>query len=1301
MYREGASGTPTLSLTAVTAYFIQFSDNGGDTSFAGTFALDQMRLFDTVATDVYSFESGMPSGYFADPGGEIAASVVTTGTLTQFGADPNHVLAVSVTAPRVWAGLQGFNLPTAQDWSGYAGVSFWFKGTDSGQTFLYVITQDAGAGLYQAAFVDDSSEWKLVMLPWEAFMYREGASGTPTLSLTAVTAYFIQFSDNGGDTSFAGTFALDQMAVFGLDGVYYLNALANPPGQSGTEPLEVAFSWQEIAVVEGETAAITVTLNMTAAYPVTATYATSDGTAIAGTDYVSTTGALVFPPNTLTQSFTVDTIDNAVEDGSRTLLLTLSNPISVTLGAVNQATLLIQDNEAIDLCRRIMVTVDDFEDGLLLAGQHGTIDIGFITWSDGSSVSIITTTVASGDPLALPGQVGDNIALQFDANIGGWGGLSHLFMNAAGDTWLSQDWSRYNAIGFWLYGEGDGTGLFFEIKDNRTGSDAQDDAEIWTHPFTDDVAGWRYVEIPFSDFTRKEIGNNAPNDGFGRTEVHGWAFGSLGTGGSQTLYLDNVALVERVLVVDDYESGLPSGTDANSNGIGFVAWGSEVPSLSTPLVADTDGLALPCQLGDNHLLQVDYSISGWGGGFSHAFENAGVSEWVSQDWSTYEGLSLWVYGSNTGGNFRLDLFDNRAATGPYATTDSAERFFYTIPDDFTGWQHLMIPFTGFARRSDWQPAGAPDDGLTLTETWGYAVDFPGGVGAHSAYLDYVMLYGDSRQPELTVAFADPEYSVIEGQAAHLVVTLNYTATAPVTVAYATAESLATPDRDFTPVSGTLSIAPGALTADIVIPTLDDGKNEVAERVAVLLFDPEGATLGFQRRTVLVIEDNDSADPNLLDDFEGFHPFTVVTGTVTLNATEVAAASPLALPGQGAYEHVLHIAAAGESEFVRTYPVGQDWSSHDGLSFWFHGTNSGEEIAVQLLDNQSTSTAAVDPAEWVPVWSQEFDEPVGTAPDGNIWTHELGDGALNDVVGWGNSELQYYTNSTDNAATDGAGNLKITLRQVDTENGDLVCHYGMCEYTSARLISANKAEFAYGRVEARVQVPSGAGLWPAFWMLGTNIGTVGWPTSGEIDIMEYVGRIPNEVFGTIHGPGYSGGNGFGNTYDLGEPVADAYHTFAVEWSPDEIHWYVDGINYHNATPADVAPNQWVFNQPFYIILNLAIGGNFGGDVDPTLTYPKEMLVDYVRVYQAADTAERFEATFTDDFAGWRKVLIPFSSFVRSAEQPAGAPNDGLTLTEVWGYGFALPEDSDGTFYLDQVRLQDLQYHYLPLVFKNNP
>jgi len=245
------------------------------------------------------------------------------------------------------------------------------------------------------------------------------------------------------------------------------------------------------------------------------------------------------------------------------------------------------------------------------------------------------------------------------------------------------------------------------------------------------------------------------------------------------------------------------------------------------------------------------------------------------------------------------------------------------------------------------------------------------------------------------------------------------------------------------------------------------------------------------------------------------------------------------------------------------------------------------------------------------------------------------------------------------------------------------------YTSARLISLNKAEFAYGRIESRILVPSGeAGLWPAFWSLGTDIGEVGWPQTGEIDFMEYVSRLPNEIFGTIHGPGYSGGNSFGNTYPFPGGVSSDYHTFAIEWEPNLINWYVDDILYHTAEPANVAPNEWVFNDQVYLLLNLAIGGNFGGALSPDLTFPQEMKVDYVRVYQGPDTAERFEATFVDNFSGWQQVVVPFTDFVRSADQPDGAPDDGLSLTEVWGYGFELPEGgtTSGAMMLDQVRLQ---------------
>ncbi|NIQ97106.1 MAG: family 16 glycosylhydrolase, partial [Desulfuromonadales bacterium] len=173
-----------------------------------------------------------------------------------------------------------------------------------------------------------------------------------------------------------------------------------------------------------------------------------------------------------------------------------------------------------------------------------------------------------------------------------------------------------------------------------------------------------------------------------------------------------------------------------------------------------------------------------------------------------------------------------------------------------------------------------------------------------------------------------------------------------------------------------------------------------------------------------------------------------------------------------------------------------------------------------------------------------------------------------------------------------------------------------------------------------------------------------------------------------GPGYSGGDSFGGVYDFGEGVFNDYHTFAIEWEPDEIRWFVDGINYHNATPADIAPNEWVFNHPFFLIMNVAIGGNFGGPVGEDTTFPQTLHVDYVRVYQAPDTAERFEASFTDSFSGWQKVVLPFETFTRSAEQPAGAPDDGFGLSEVWGYGFKLPEGgtTSGSLLLDQVRLE---------------
>ncbi|MGA4843647.1 glycoside hydrolase family 16 protein [Streptomyces sp. G45] len=236
---------------------------------------------------------------------------------------------------------------------------------------------------------------------------------------------------------------------------------------------------------------------------------------------------------------------------------------------------------------------------------------------------------------------------------------------------------------------------------------------------------------------------------------------------------------------------------------------------------------------------------------------------------------------------------------------------------------------------------------------------------------------------------------------------------------------------------------------------------------------------------------------------------------------------------------------------------------------------------------------------------DFDGPAGSAVDGAKWQTETGDNVSN-------HERQYYTPGTRNAALDGRGNLVITARKENP--ADYPCWYGRCEYTSARLNTAGRFTRTYGHVEARIKVPRGQGMWPAFWMLGADIGGVGWPDCGEIDVMENVGFEPGTVHGTLHGPGYSGSGGIGAGYTLpgGEAFADAFHTFAVDWSPNKVTWSVDGHVYQTRTPADLGGRKWVFDKPFFLILNLAVGGYWPGDPDGSTAFPQRLTVDYVRV-----------------------------------------------------------------------------------------
>jgi beta-glucanase (GH16 family) len=242
---------------------------------------------------------------------------------------------------------------------------------------------------------------------------------------------------------------------------------------------------------------------------------------------------------------------------------------------------------------------------------------------------------------------------------------------------------------------------------------------------------------------------------------------------------------------------------------------------------------------------------------------------------------------------------------------------------------------------------------------------------------------------------------------------------------------------------------------------------------------------------------------------------------------------------------------------------------------------------------ASPTYSWDSMGWNLVWSDEFN---GAAIDPR-WVFEQGGG------GWGNAEMEYYTNRPENARIEN-GLLIIEARQEQ---------YGGRSYTSARLNSRVLHVFQYGRIEGRLKLPSGQGIWPAFWMLGSN---TSWPMGGEIDIMEYIGKTPDTIYQTVHGPGYAGARGISSRFVLTEDsLKNDFHVYAIEWQPNEIRWFVDALEVFKVTPDKIpAGTQWVFDHPFYIILNLAVGGGWPGYPDSTTIFPQQLQVDYVRVYQ---------------------------------------------------------------------------------------
>ena len=386
----------------------------------------------------------------------------------------------------------------------------------------------------------------------------------------------------------------------------------------------------------------------------------------------------------------------------------------------------------------------DFEAAELFEGRDQYNNaIGHAPWGDvAGNVALSRAEMERGDV--------SSTVLEIDYDIGAWGGFTHALTD--GDNWISEDWIAYDAVRFWLYGNNTGGFVQVEIFDNRNPNISGDSAERWYFRIADDYEGWREHTIEFRSFQRRTDWQpgGAPDDGLGLNEVSGLAFGFPAGVGAQTAYLDDVQLVTldiQPLMLDDFEiDELFVAVDGAGNDIGYVSWGDAPGNVELSLFQAKRGGQ------ESGALNINFDIAAWGG-FSHVF-NDGVN-WTEMDWRAYNAISFAFLGNNTGGAIQVEIFDNRNSD---LAGDTAERWFYRFEDDAYGWRLIEIPFIDFQRRSDWQPAGALDDGLGLDAVSGYAFGLPAAIGSAFAIIDEVQLV-------VLQGVTSPEAAIVEEAAA--------------------------------------------------------------------------------------------------------------------------------------------------------------------------------------------------------------------------------------------------------------------------------------------------------------------------------------------------------------------------------------------------------------------------------------------------------------------------------------------------------------------------------------------------------
>jgi beta-glucanase (GH16 family) len=376
---------------------------------------------------------------------------------------------------------------------------------------------------------------------------------------------------------------------------------------------------------------------------------------------------------------------------------------------------------------------------------------------------------------------------------------------------------------------------------------------------------------------------------------------------------------------------------------------------------------------------------------------------------------------------------------------------------------------------------------------------------------------------------------------------------------------------------------GGNTPPAVVPAV---KIENASLARTTLAGTMHFTVSLDKTTTVPV----SVDYTLVDETAtSAKDYVAASGTVTIPANQFSAEIAVQIKADATDTRQDNLEFTVQLSNPKSCTIGV--SSAKGTIVTENGTNF-------TTDNAGFSTPLTYPRMTL-VWGDEFS---GTSLNVNDWNYEIGNGS----GGWGNNELEYYTNSTKNAFVSN-GNLIIEARKESISGFN---------YSSARLTTANKKSFTYGRIDIRAKLPKTKGIWPALWMLGNNITTVSWPACGEIDIMELLGQEPSKSYGTLHYGASSATHGSkGSFYILsGSTFYDQFHVFSMEWVQDQIKLYIDNNLFLTVTRADLGSNPYPFNAPFFFIFNVAVGGNWPGSPDGTTTFPQRMIVDYVRVFQ---------------------------------------------------------------------------------------